>query len=88
MSKQKISCKFYNYDKKEFRELEVDCRLNIFPCCFFLNSPSSFPFRLNLGDMKMEEASKVIENYFNEDMWNSDKPHYLCIASCNTLGEE
>ena len=36
----------------------------------------------------MMEVSEVIENYFNEDMWNSDKPHYLCIASCNTLGEE
>ena len=83
MTEQKIYCKFYNYDKKEFRELEIDCKLNIYPCCYIFGDPK-YPLKQNLLYTSIKEAIRKIGDYFNEDMWNSSDPYYTCYEKCKT----
>lgn len=78
-----IFCKFYNYDKKEFRELEVDCRLNVYPCCYISNVPANYLFNHNLNSTTMKKATEEIQNYFNEHMWNGNEPYYMCQEKCS-----
>lgn len=81
MTEQKIFCKFYNYEKKQFRELEIDCQLNVYPCCYIFQD-KKYPLKHNLLKTSIKEINHEIENYFNEDMWNSKEPYHMCQKKC------
>ena len=81
MTEQKIFCKFYNYEKKQFRELEIDCQLNVYPCCYIFQD-KKYPLKHNLLKTGIKEVNHEIENYFNEDMWNSKEPYHMCQKKC------
>lgn len=72
-----IYCKFFDYKKNKFRELEVDCRLNVYPCCFILNNPDKYPFDHNLNTTTMKKISEEIESYFPTEKF------HMCREKCD-----
>jgi len=90
-----IKCDFYDYDYKQWRQYEIDLKMNIFPCCFFyLHKYENENLKKNIEDTtidninnslktnKLENILKEFKKVLNEDVWNSNKCPALCKETC------
>jgi len=82
-----IKCKFYDYEKKQFSQVEIDNNLKIFPCCFFLientlNNNFLFEIENDLKKISIKDFMDQLHQRFNVKFW-SDGGHSLCRKNCS-----
>jgi hypothetical protein len=76
---KKRLCEFYNYNKKNFDQVEIDFNFKVYPCCYyycrqitgFLDKKDPF-LKLDTS-LKTKSFKKIIESFnaiFNEKTWN------------------
>lgn len=81
-----IQCKFYNYNIKEWNEVNIDLDLNVYPCCIF------YHFNMMLGDPDMSRSLRehkiedIVEFYKNDiiSKIENNTPYKICKQRCDT----
>lgn len=72
---QVSKCRNYDYDKKEWTQIELDLNLKTYPCCFWYWEKQSF-------DINIPTAKKYFEDELIHQI-HSECPNSVCIKYCN-----